>query len=130
MMTNGTNLYEANWRKEIKGFGGWLVLFQIWMYVIILLHGLIVFRPALADLNRVAVAALFLLSVTCMVFFYTQRMVFRILFIGLLVSYTAYAAVTAANFIDLMSENGLFIIWGMAITIGLFNSVRVKNTFR
>lgn len=95
-------------RRELKGIGGWLVLFQIYiiMAVFSALESLILFlmgRTVVASFFEpyyiVLLSAVFALALVCMVLFYCRKMVFRPMFVayafaslGTAILYTFYKA--------------------------------------
>jgi hypothetical protein len=143
-------------RKEPKGIGGWLVLFQIYIIMavaaglesvlLMILPGEAMIAPPFVPYYIVLEAAVFLLALVCMVLFYCKRMAFRSVFmiygivlIGFNSVHAFYKtlynnvgtgryAILSEPFIHIVS-----IILASAIIvasiIALYKSQRVKNTF-
>lgn len=150
---------EAYGQKELKGFGGWLVLFQINIIMAVVTGLESVLILILTDMTPVALffepyyialtVAMFGLSLACMVLFYCKRIAFRPVFVAygivMLVSCVTYAffrtpydyagtgryGALFASMVSILST--LFTAMGVgtiiAFIIALFKSRRVKNTF-
>ena len=162
-------------QKELKGLGGWLVLFQIeiWsnlagavqMGILLMALGLVSKSPVFSEFGAnpfeffyglnspiayALIAAIFVLMLLCVIFFYKKKMVFRVFFIlGSVVYIVAmglYYFIFMGNMYSAMDFGlqafggvGTFFMlaFGMlptvgiivAIIIALFKSKRVKNTF-
>ena len=150
---------ELEGQRELKGFGGWLVLFQIYIIMAVLggiesvLHIIVTnstpvvlfFEPY----YRALAAAMFGLSLACMVLFYCKRMAFRPVFmiygVVSIMSGLTYAffktsigfagkseyVVFIGTLVNTLSL--IFMAQGMgtivAIVVALYKSRRVKNTF-
>ncbi len=85
---------ELQEKQELKGLGGWLVLFQIYIImavaasvqtlVLALITGntfFYVFSQAFRIYYIAFMAVSFIISLLCMIFFYRKKIAFRILFI-------------------------------------------------
>lgn len=127
-----TNTIKARIGEEPAGIGGWLAVFQIWMYmnfmalVGLLLIPKIILYPMIAAFLAVFTAA----SILCMVLFYMRKMAFRIIYVVIVAVHTALIILTGYTPGPLIWESMLpFVVIGLAIVIALFTSRRVKNTF-
>lgn len=147
---------EAN-GKELVGIGGWLVLFQIYIIMAVAAGLESTLLMILTDTNTVLpffepyymalTAAMFGLSLACMILFYCKRMAFRPVFVvygivGMVsgVTYTFfkipfdYAGTGRYGVLFVISIlSTVFMAMGVgtiiAIIIALYKSRRVKNTF-
>lgn len=170
---------EINARKNLYGFGGWLVLFQIYIFmtlaqavqsvIALMLMGSLIrggfyddffwfsdFNPM--DFFKVFTSPYvygfmvvsFVLTLLVVIFFYRKKIVFRTLFIiqsvvsiiGFVLYYINIMGQMDAMFFDGFMEIGkaMMIFTGvisfipalgipLALTIALFKSQRVKDTF-
>lgn len=150
---------EMEGQRELRGFGGWLVLFQIYIIMavaaglestlLIILAGTDTVLPWFEPYSMALAAAMFGLSLACMILFYCKRKAFRPVFaaygIVTLVSCVTYLffknpydyagtgwnAALFASVINILST--VFMVMGIgtviAFVIALYKSRRVKNTF-
>lgn len=122
------------------GYGGWLALFQGWMFIFILIYFIRVeeitnkflLSMSLPDaISFTAYLALLLLAVACMSRFYKGRLSFRVLymvFFGLVILFEVIPAFIVVKGFDWFFE-AVLSGTGIAIAAGLIKSMRVKNTF-
>ena len=136
---------ELEGQRELKGFGGWLVLFQI--YIIMMVVGTIPLLTssqvssffmgttmASPPYHIILQAVEFVLALACMVLFYRRRKAFRLVFV---VHSIFFLGISISNRIelgtgfDILSIVGLVLGNGAAVAfiIALYKSQRVKNTF-
>lgn len=170
---------EINTKKNLYGFGGWLVLFQIYIFLTLVesvqsLFGFAIMGSMFSgdffkglygfndfDLGRffklfnspfvyVFTAVIFVLTLLVVIFFYRKKIIFRTLFIAQSVVsivggafYYIYILGQIGTMFDnefaemgrvLMTSAGVMSLIPalgipLALTIALFKSQRVKNTF-
>lgn len=170
---------EINAKKNLYGFGGWLVLFQIYIFmtlaqavqsvVAFMLMGSLIrggfydsfygfsdfnpmdfFKLFASPYLYVFMAISFVFTLLVVIFFYRKKIVFRTLFIiesavsiiGFVLYYVYIMGQMDTMFFDGFMEFGraMMIFSGvisfipalgipLALTIALFKSQRVKNTF-
>lgn len=166
-------------RKNLYGFGGWLVLFQIYIFMTLVqsvqslfafvIMGRVFKEDFFSDLYGFSdfnmgdffklfnspyvytfVAVIFVLTLLVVIFFYRKKIVFRTLFIiqsavsiiGYILYYIYIMGQMDTMFFDGFMKTGraIMIFAGvisfipalgipLALTIALFKSQRVKNTF-
>lgn len=114
------------YQKELKGLGGWLVLFQIYIIlcvvsalnsaVIIAFLGNMTVLPSFRPVYIALLSAAFAAALACMILFYCKRIVFRPVFVAYaviaLVSTTLYTFVGAdySIYTTLYGEYGRFFV--------------------
>lgn len=167
---------ELEAKKELKGIGGWLVLFQIYFFMtlvqvvqsvvaFIIMGSLIreglysnfynyfpinIFEFIFSPYMYAYMAVIFVLTLLIVIFFYRKKIVFRTLFIiqsvvsviGFIIYFVFIMGQMSTVFFDSFVKMGraIMILAGvmsfipavgipLALTIALFKSERVKNTF-
>ncbi len=136
---------ELEGQRELKGFGGWLVLFQIYIIIMVvggvqtlfssLFYALFMGAAMAGPPYHIILQAVeFVLALVCMVLFYRRRKAFRPMFV---VHSIFFLGISISNRIelgtgfDIISIVGLVLGNGVAVAfmIALYKSQRVKNTF-
>ena len=126
---------ESDIGKKPEGFGGWLIVFQIYVYLsLILLAISFIFYPFMFfnTMRQIVMIATFALTVISLILFYMKNIRFRVVFtIMLAVSllYSVYKFSQSTFTSEAFTEVIYDLVVSVLIVGGLFTSKRVKNTF-
>ena len=122
--------------REKIGLGGWLIIFQVQIYLsmILVIIRLVCYQDIYSKLEIIIATFLILtLTIVCLVLFYKKSIQFRIFYtvtVIISLAYSVYVLLQTTLTYELLTDLLTNFVASVLIVGGLFTSKRVKNTFK